>query len=113
MNKEQRDVLLFYHTAEYMKGFSDCEDAVRVELGGDKVSELWGEYGLLAATMKAVKALHEQEGHEGKESRNVLGFVKTAADLVGCQSWLVARLSLQELRHRLDELAKMIEEGSK
>jgi hypothetical protein len=39
--------------------------------------------------------------------------VKSAGNLVGCRSWLVARLTLKELRQRVDELAKTIEAGSK
>jgi hypothetical protein len=39
--------------------------------------------------------------------------VKSAANLLGCRSWLVARLTLKELRQRVDELAKTIEAGSK
>jgi hypothetical protein len=39
--------------------------------------------------------------------------VKYAGNLVACQSWLVARLALAELRKHIDELAKTIEAGSK
>jgi nitroreductase len=38
--------------------------------------------------------------------------VKSATNLVGCRSWLVARLTLKELRQRVDELVKVIESGS-
>jgi len=39
--------------------------------------------------------------------------VKELGSLVGCGSWLVARLTLKELRQRIDALAKTIEAGSK
>ena len=57
---------------------------------------------------------------DGIEKRDEIGLalqaavlVKSAGNLVGCRSWLVARLSLKELRQRVDELAKAIEAGSK
>jgi len=39
--------------------------------------------------------------------------VQSVGTLVGCRSWLVARLTLEEVRQRVDELAKTIEAGSK
>jgi hypothetical protein len=39
--------------------------------------------------------------------------VKMVSNLVSCPSWLLARLTLRELRQRVDELAKTIEAGSK
>ena len=39
--------------------------------------------------------------------------VKQLANLIGCRSWLVARLTIKEIRQLIDELAKAIEDGSK
>ena len=39
--------------------------------------------------------------------------VKSASSLIACQSWLVARLALKELRHDIDVLAEAIDKGSK
>ena len=39
--------------------------------------------------------------------------IKSAANMIGCGSWLVARLALKELYQRVDELTKTIEAGSK
>lgn len=39
--------------------------------------------------------------------------VKSAGNLIGCHSWLVARLTLQEVRQRVDELEKTIAAGSR
>ena len=39
--------------------------------------------------------------------------MRSLSNLVGCKSWLVARLALKELRQRVDELAQTIEVGSK
>lgn len=37
-------------------GYRQCEHEVRMALQGHKDSELWGEHGLLAATMRVVMA---------------------------------------------------------
>lgn len=39
--------------------------------------------------------------------------VKSAGNLIGCRSWLVARLTLREIRQRVDELEKTITAGIK
>ena len=39
--------------------------------------------------------------------------VKALGNLIGCHSWLGARLALRELRHGVDKLAKTIEAGSR
>ena len=46
---EQRD--------EARVALAEIEDKMRVELGGHPNSELWGEAGLIAATMRCVDAL--------------------------------------------------------
>ena len=57
---------------------------------------------------------------DGIEKRDEIGLalqaavlVKTLGNMFACRSWLVARLALQELRLRVDELAKTIETGSR
>lgn len=45
--------------AEEIKHRDKIEDKMRVELGGHPDSELWGEAGLIAATMRCVDALGE------------------------------------------------------
>lgn len=60
---------------------------------------------------------YETDGIDGKSSvelsvRSAL-VVKSVANLIGCKSWLVARLALRELRTTVDALSKAIEAGSK
>ena len=39
--------------------------------------------------------------------------MKSLSHLVGCKSWLLARLSLKDIRRRVDEIEQTITKGSK
>ena len=60
------------------------EDKMRVELGGHPDSELWGEAGLIAATMRCVDALGEvteqrDEAREALKTGGMLNIIDRAA----------------------------------
>jgi hypothetical protein len=51
--------LVFRHG--FKEGFAFAEEKLREALGGHKSSELWGESGLIAATMRCVEELQRKE----------------------------------------------------
>lgn len=48
-------------TKAFLEGFKDAEIRMRKALKGHSHSELWGDHGLIAATMRCVEALAEKE----------------------------------------------------
>jgi hypothetical protein len=56
--------------AEEIKHRDKIEDKMRVELGGHPDSELWGEAGLIAATMRCVDALGEVTDQRDKAQKD-------------------------------------------
>lgn len=45
----------------FERGWMACEEKVKLALGGHKNSELWGECGLLAATMRLVNSVQDKD----------------------------------------------------
>ena len=73
--------------AEEIKHRDKIEDKMRVELGGHPDSKLWGEAGLIAATMRCVDALGEVTDQRDRLAEALRECREDSVELLGERDW--------------------------